>query len=147
MNLTLFVKRIYTEWYRYQDEEEKLLIRVYVCVDDSVYSLDCSEEAVKIHQVNDLPEGHMSIDNMFTYWLQEETIEWLGVSPILEVGYLYEQRTGFKRGICLFFKNHHIVYYNPGYEYGDRQVMLYDADLEAIMKEYDYKLLTSRTWM
>ena len=89
----------------------------------------------------------MSIDNMFTYWLQEETIEWLGVSPILEVGYLFEQRTGLKRGICLFFKNHHIVYYNPGYEYGDRQVMLYDADLEAIMKEYDYKLLTSRTWM
>ena len=77
-----FVKRIYTEWYRYQDEEDKLLLRVYVCVDDSVYSLDCSEEAVTIREENDLPEGNVNIDNMYTYWLQEEHIEWLSESPI-----------------------------------------------------------------
>jgi len=135
-----FVKRIYTEWYRYQDEEDKLLLRVYVCVDDSVYSLDCSEEAVTIREENDLPEGYVNIDNMYTYWLQEEHIEWLNESPITKIRYLYEKKTGFKRGICLFFKNHHIVYYNPGYEYGDREVMLCDADLETIMTEYGYIL-------
>ena len=87
-----------------------------------------------------MPEGYVNIDNMYTYWLQEEHIEWLNESPITKIRYLYEKKTGFKCGICLFFKNHHIVYYNPGYEYGDREVMLCDADLETIMTEYGYIL-------
>ena len=87
-----------------------------------------------------LPEELITTEGEHTYWLQEEHIEWMNESPINKIRYLYEKKTGFKRGICLFFKNHHIVYYNPGYEYGDREVMLCDADLETIMTEYDYIL-------
>ena len=87
-----------------------------------------------------MPEELITTEEGHTYWLQEEYIEWLSESPIIKIRYLYEKKTGFKRGICLFFMNHHIVYYNPGYEYGDREVMLCDADLETIMTEYGYIL-------
>ena len=66
------VERIYTEWYRYQDEKDKQLLRVYICNNDSIYSLDCSEETVTIREENDLPEGYVNIDNMYTYWLKKK---------------------------------------------------------------------------
>lgn len=132
--------RIYTEWYRYKDEEDKRLLRIYICLNLTYNSISCSEETVEICENVKLPEEIITTEGEHTYWLQEEHIEWMNESPITKIRYLYEKKTGFKRGICLFFKNHHIVYYNPGYEYGDREVMLCDADLEAIMAEYGYIL-------
>lgn len=132
--------RIYTEWYRYKDEEDKRLLRIYICLNLTYNSISCSEETVEICENVKLPEELITTEGEHTYWLQEERIEWMNESPITKIRYLYEKKTGFKRGICLFFKNHHIVYYNPGYEYGDREVMLCDADLEAIMTEYGYIL-------
>ena len=132
--------RIYTEWYRYEGEVDKRLLRIYICLNLTYNSISCSEETVEIRENVKLPEELITTEEGHTYWLQEEHIEWLSESPITKIRYLYEKKTGFKRGICLFFKNHHIVYYNPGYEYGGRQAMFCDADLEAIMAEYGYIL-------
>ena len=48
--------RIYTEWYRYKDEEDKRLLRIYICLNLTYNSISCSEETVEIRENVKLPE-------------------------------------------------------------------------------------------
>lgn len=137
--LGIYVRRIYTEWRFCSDNGNKELLRIYVCFDFDVNSISCLGETVLIRENVDLPEKQIAIENENSYCLQEEKIEWLGESPILDVKYLYEPTTGIKRGICLFFKEHHIVYYNPSNDHGDRGMILYDVDIETIKNDYELR--------
>ena len=134
--LGIYIRKIYTEWEQCQNNKDERLLRIYICFCFDVNCISCLEDTVLIREQVDFSEEQSVMGDEDSCYLQEEEIEWLGESPILEVKYLYEQKRGLKRGICLFFKSHHIVYYN----HGNKGVILYDADIKSIMKEFDYKL-------